>query len=95
MTMTSDHSLHPRSTDPITSRHGVQRTIPLRMRVLTAAEQLVEFTDTELTRQVNMYGHIADRNVVARTRLSLERQGHIERRPLTIEDEQLTFRLVQ
>jgi hypothetical protein len=92
--MTTDDTLHPRAGDPPTSQHGINRTIPLRSRVLVAAFQLVWFNDTELTQQVNRDHHVADRNVVARTRLSLEKQGYIVRMARHEDQTQLTFRVV-
>lgn len=93
MTM-QDDTLHPRAGDPPTSQHGIDRTIPLRTRVLAAALDLVVFTDTELARQVNRHQHYADRNVIARTRLTLEKNGMVQRLPRRIDDRELRFRVV-
>ena len=77
----TDDTLHPRAGNPSTSWGGIERTMSLRDRVLTAGLFLVVFNDTQLTKHVNRFRHVADRNVVARTRLSLEKQGHFERIP--------------
>ena len=65
-----------RATDPETSDAGVKRVRTLKHMVFIAAAGLGgEFTDTDLTKQIHWeFNKRIDRNVVARTRLNLERE---------------------
>ena len=77
-------------TDPITSVHGVAQTKTLKQVVLQAIfdHMPMPFNDTQLTQAVEglMDARIG-RNVVARTRLTVEREGLIRRLPIEDADQ--------
>jgi hypothetical protein len=81
-----------RATDPSTSTTGIRKKVPtLQHHVLNAALMLGQFTDSELTAQVELItGKAQQRGVIARTRLTLERAGHITR-DAELRHNQITF----
>lgn len=89
---------HARVSDPVTSHRKVRRTVhdqSKKAQVLNAAATLLVFTDTQLTRQVeHATNERQQRNVIARTRLTLEGEGFIERVEETTDGVELRFRFV-
>lgn len=86
--------LLPRWTDPATSLAGVRRVLTVKGRVMHAAEQLHTFNDSELRSQYeHEYETRIDRGIIARTRLTLEREGRLERLELGEHDREVRYRV--
>lgn len=93
--------MEARNTDPRTSQRFAdgfeQRTISVYNQILAlaafAADADKRFTDSWLTTKIRESGRRIDRNVVARVRLTAERDGWLERAGQTNDKRQLLFRM--